>query len=93
MIGPKANLDSLERIPNQQPHYISLLLKGTSVLVGDLILDILDNANHVDEVAVGPFAVMLPTIVLMLVLRLHCLILDLVDLVLLVFQADLRTSL
>lgn len=36
---------------------------------------------------------MLPTIVLMLVLRLHCLVLDLIDLVLLVFQANLRTSL
>ena len=93
VVGPKAYLDSLERVPNQQPNHVSLLLKSAGILVANLVLDILDHSNHVHQVAIDPFTVMLPAIVLVLVLRLHCLVLDLVDLVLLVFQADLRTQL
>lgn len=93
MVGPKTNFDSFERILDKQPHHISLLLKGAGVFVGDLILDIFDHSNNVHQVAIRPFTVMLPAIVLMLVLRLHCLILDLVNLVLLVLQANLRARL
>ena len=93
VVGPKANLDGLEGVPNQQPNHVSLLLESARILVANLVLDILDHSNHVHQVAIDPFTVMLPAIVFVLVLRLHCLVLDLVDLVLLVFQADLRTQL
>ena len=40
MVCPKANLNGLEGVPNDQPHHISLLLVSIGILIADLFLNL-----------------------------------------------------
>lgn len=92
MIGPEGYLDSLKGVSDGETDNVALFLVGVAILVGDLLLDPLDDADDVDHLALRTLVLMLPAIILELVPALHRLVLDLVDLVLLVLEPDLRRA-
>lgn len=89
MICPEGDFDSLEGIPYRESNYISLLLIGITIFVGDLFLYPLNDADHIHHLTLRPFVLMLPAIIFEFVSSLHRLVLDLVNLVLFVLKTDL----
>jgi hypothetical protein len=68
VVGPEADFDGLEGISDDKSDDISLFLEGVGVLVGDLLFDILHNADNVHHLALDPLILMLPPVVLLLIL-------------------------
>lgn len=92
MICPKANLHRFKSISYYQSHNISLFLKCVRILVSYFILNLLNNSNYIDHLTLYPLIFVLPSIILVFVLRLDDFVLNFLNFVILLFQSNLRSS-
>lgn len=91
MVCPKAYFHSLEGVSYNQSHNISLLLEGVGVLIGNFLLNILNNAYNIYHFALDPLIFVLPTVILIFVLGFDDLVLYLLNSIVFFSEPDLWT--